>query len=141
MVENIKLISQEALVTLIRQIKKTYQEKGYWYDSITVGSETVTATANSQGFEIVAGDNISLSVDNTNGTKIKVNNTYALPVAAKEILGGIKPGNGVSISNDGTLSVDINAISGDNATIATKAEVQAVDNKITALFKNDDADM
>lgn len=36
--------------------------------------------------------------------------TYTLPVATSDTLGGVKPGTGLTVTDDGTLSVDISAI-------------------------------
>jgi hypothetical protein len=80
----------------------------------------------------------SLSAVATSGSYTDLANTpapYSLPVATNTILGGVKAGNGVNITADGTLTVPtVSALSG--LTDVNVTETAADDKKVLAFDKN-----
>lgn len=61
---------------------------------------------------VTVGADVDIKPSDTNGNIVvdgQEMQVYRLPVATAEILGGVKIGNGITIAEDGTISVDVSA--------------------------------
>lgn len=75
------------------------------FSNVLVGSTTISADSKTDTLTLTAGSNITLTPNATNDsiTIAASSSSYTLPTASSSTLGGIKVGNGLSISN-GVLS-------------------------------------
>lgn len=113
------IITDQSLNSYIAAIDGIEDESGYCNGAILTPNGLTLANFSSdgiliaeQGFglttkNIQAGENIFFSYTEDNPQKLVINGTaapYTLPQATADVLGGIKVGDGLSITDDGVLS-------------------------------------
>ena len=78
--------------------------------SISLNSSSTSSITSKNGvLNLTAGTNISLA-EESNG--VTITNTYVLPKAAADVLGGVKVGENLTFADDGTLSLTKNNVTG-----------------------------
>lgn len=95
------------------------------FSNIKVGSTVLSSGSKSGTFELLAGNNVTLT-PNKSGNKITISSTgggnqYVLPVASN-ILGGIKSGTDITVDSSGNVSVNDNS---HNHTISNISNLQS----------------
>lgn len=98
------------------------------FSKIKVGSTVLSSDSKSGTFELLAGNNVTLT-PNKSGNKITISSSsssggssYTLPVATSSALGGIKSGTDITVDSDGNVSVNDNS---HNHTIDNIANLQS----------------
>ena len=94
-----KYLDETGLNTLWAKIKQKIEESGGNVDLSEYLKIANLATINGQ--KLSEGGNITIGSDGS---------TYALPVATADTLGGVKVGDGLTASSDGTLAIDTDAV-------------------------------
>lgn len=94
------------------QLIKNYvdsKSSGNSFGNIAVDSTTISADSATDTLTIEAGDNITITPDETNN-KITISSSggssYTLPVATSSALGGVKSGTDITVDSSGNVSVN-----------------------------------
>lgn len=94
------------------QLIKNYvdsKSSGNSFGNISVDSTTISADSATDTLTIEAGDNITITPDETNN-KITISSSggtsYTLPVATSSALGGVKSGTDITVDSSGNVSVN-----------------------------------
>lgn len=114
----------------LASINVSAEENQNAFSKVKVGNKTISSNEKMGTFELVAGNNVGLSVD-SNTNKITISSTggsggsggnqYVLPVASN-ILGGIKSGTDITVDSSGNVSVNDNS---HNHTISNISNLQS----------------